>query len=443
MKNKNYIRKTFVRQLSHDDCGIASLCMILKYCCRGDEIGNLRLQDAPVKGTSLMDLQRQAEHLGMTARCVRMDLNYLRQLNRPCILHMINEHGQDHFQVCYGSQIKKKGIIYLIGDPSTGFTCMSEYLLDSRWPSGAALYFDDLPMGNSIPRSRWGILFSLEFFPKVFWISLPLLNIFTVMLGMAISWVVQRGMTIPLSADSRSVVISVLIFLFLITLFKSLLAYVRERILITLNTMVYQRLLQVYQCFGHKLQLSEIHKVQIAISTFVATVISEGTLIVLTLSGLFYMDTVMGLSNLVYLGITGILTFIYLPALSQRYAHLNELAGFTTQRFNDQTVNISASYEKYTHDTKETAIAVSKIKLYYEFIGVINLMIVFAYGIFELSRESIDYNDFIVRIVLSYFITALMPKICNGLFIMNEGAEAALRYFPNGSGDMAPMQAKM
>jgi ABC-type bacteriocin/lantibiotic exporter with double-glycine peptidase domain len=58
MKHLRQIRKTFVRQLGRNDCGVACICMVLKFV--GNETGASLLRAATIseQAHSMLDLRR-------------------------------------------------------------------------------------------------------------------------------------------------------------------------------------------------------------------------------------------------------------------------------------------------------------------------------------------------------------------------------------------------
>jgi ABC-type bacteriocin/lantibiotic exporter with double-glycine peptidase domain len=119
MKSIHSIRKIFIRQINENDCGIACLSMIFNYAGRTKEALELRHQALfKESGISLLELKIKAAIFDQAAKCVKLDLSYLRASDQPIILHMINENGNNHYQVCFGSVLRKKSRLYLMADPA-------------------------------------------------------------------------------------------------------------------------------------------------------------------------------------------------------------------------------------------------------------------------------------------------------------------------------------
>ena len=106
-------------QQDRADCGIACLAAILQYF--GEEVSMVHLRklaDTGQEGTSLYGLQQTAKSLGFTAEGVRIDEQYLDQLNTPVIAHcqLSATHSYDHYVVI--TEVRQSSL--RIMDPAIG-----------------------------------------------------------------------------------------------------------------------------------------------------------------------------------------------------------------------------------------------------------------------------------------------------------------------------------
>jgi ATP-binding cassette subfamily B protein RaxB len=102
-----------ILQTEAAECGLACLAMIATYHGRGTDLTSLRRRHAiSLKGTTLAALVEVAERLGLAARAIRLELEDLGKLARPCILHW----NLNHFVVL--SRASARSI--LIHDPASG-----------------------------------------------------------------------------------------------------------------------------------------------------------------------------------------------------------------------------------------------------------------------------------------------------------------------------------
>jgi len=95
------------------ECGLACLAMVTSYYGQPSEITELRRRiSVSLKGVNLKDLVGMADRLGFASRPVRLELDELRLLRTPCILHW----DLNHFVVL--KRATREDIV--IHDPAVG-----------------------------------------------------------------------------------------------------------------------------------------------------------------------------------------------------------------------------------------------------------------------------------------------------------------------------------
>jgi ATP-binding cassette subfamily B protein RaxB len=86
-------RLPMLLQTEAAECGLACVCMIGNYYGHNLDLASLRRRFATsLKGATLADVMLIAHRLGMAARPLRLDLEELDKLRRPCILHWDFNH---------------------------------------------------------------------------------------------------------------------------------------------------------------------------------------------------------------------------------------------------------------------------------------------------------------------------------------------------------------
>ena len=91
-KDVKFIRKTFTKQYSQFYCGLACLTSIVKY--HGGETTQEKLRETSgttLQGTSLLGLYQSAQKLGFEAQAFEADLENLKQMEAPVILHILKD----------------------------------------------------------------------------------------------------------------------------------------------------------------------------------------------------------------------------------------------------------------------------------------------------------------------------------------------------------------
>jgi len=458
MKNLNSIRNTFIRQSSENDCGLACLIMILIYCGRNDAAASAAENySIPINGLSLLEMCGLAKKFGLKGRCVSMDTTFLSGINSPVILHVVNEHGEQHFVICYGAIKKRSGWVYFIADPATKAHFVREDELDSLWQSKAALYLEDISFQRPSFRERtWMPLLTISSFPKGLWVTIPFLNLCVTLLGIALSWVLQRGIEDSLAGKKESVIVAVLLLLLIITFFKSMVAYIRQQVLVKLNNAVNEQYLTkyiqkiVYKRREHetlindrtvKKHLGDIQKIQNAVSGFASVLLSEGSLILFILSALLYAQPLIGIINMISLSVMIAASIKNAPELSYQAARLNEISGRAeSQLVNDlladsgidcaenRFIKHHRNYLNYLSYAERIATRIGRFNLFYECTGAINALTVFAVSLYKINLMEISYGMLMLFVIASYFIPVLMQKICNAIVVITEGADASRQF---------------
>ncbi|MFN5547980.1 MAG: peptidase domain-containing ABC transporter [Bacteroidota bacterium] len=139
-------KKLIARQLDQSDCGVACLASVIEFYGGEAKIEDLRRHSgASRQGTTLSGLAQAAQKYGINASGLRANtVNNLVEMDEAAVVHVINDSGQNHYIVYYGSEKgKSKGLIgdarVELGDPSKGIITMSLHELDRIWKSKTLL----------------------------------------------------------------------------------------------------------------------------------------------------------------------------------------------------------------------------------------------------------------------------------------------------------------
>ncbi|QKJ86069.1 peptidase domain-containing ABC transporter [Paramixta manurensis] len=124
-------RLPVIQQSQAAECGLACVAMILNYYKYNIDMVSLRSRfSTSLKGATLADIMLVAGRLGLGGRALRLEVDELVKLRKPCILHW----NLNHFVVL--KSVSKKGIT--IHDPARG-VCDVPFSEVSRCFSGVAL----------------------------------------------------------------------------------------------------------------------------------------------------------------------------------------------------------------------------------------------------------------------------------------------------------------
>ena len=132
-------KKIFVRQHGEYSCGLACLSMIIKYHGGHARQEDLRaISGTTIQGTSLLGLYQAAKKLHLTPEAYEADMEVLKTIRTPVILHVIKDRKIEHYVVCFGFENNK----FIIGDPAEKIVYLSENELKDIWQSKALLVLE-------------------------------------------------------------------------------------------------------------------------------------------------------------------------------------------------------------------------------------------------------------------------------------------------------------
>jgi ABC-type bacteriocin/lantibiotic exporter with double-glycine peptidase domain len=456
MLNIYVIKKTFVRQLSQDGCGPACLAMVLRYVGRPAEaeaVNRIKIQPG---GLSLRNLQLLGTLKSLPCNCVELEMEFLKGLNKPVILHTVNDLGQTHFQVCYGYYKFVDGNKFLVADPAIQVRYISETDLKSIWRSRAALYFDDLEFAvTPDKRCSFSRLISLKLFPLGIILVIPFLSFFIASFGIALTWLLQKGL-LNSSIFSGQTIYLLLALLFLISLFKNLFSFLRQYILIKINMSTNRTLInQLTDKFIALLKSNctiaadevdlgfvDVQKIQNGLSAFISVIISDGSLVVILLASSTYVLPVSGLSNLLYVLVVMFWGIITLPDFIYQSYRIKALSAASQTVMFDHIqqhsiepgpVNAFGEFQTFYADnlklSRAFAVKLSKRYFILECLGTINLIFTITYCAILFDHQHLDYQSLILIVIESYLVSALVQKIWSALPQVGEGADAAITHF--------------
>ena len=82
-----------ILQTEAAECGLACLAMVAGYHGHRIDLATMRAQHAvSLRGSTLADLMRLAGQLKLAPRPLRLELEHLRELKLPCVLHWDFNH---------------------------------------------------------------------------------------------------------------------------------------------------------------------------------------------------------------------------------------------------------------------------------------------------------------------------------------------------------------
>ncbi|MFY0591394.1 peptidase domain-containing ABC transporter [Roseivirga sp.] len=135
-QKESQLDKIYVQQRDQADCGVACLSTILKYYGAEVSVEKLRVLSGTAKdGTTLLGLYQAANQIGLEAEGFEAEIDNLKTLEHPAILHVVIDGKLQHYIILFGFEDGK----FLVSDPAKGIEQLKEEELRLIWQSKALL----------------------------------------------------------------------------------------------------------------------------------------------------------------------------------------------------------------------------------------------------------------------------------------------------------------
>ena len=329
MKEKselNHIRETFTRQYSQYYCGLACLTSIVKF--HGGETSQEKLRDTSgttLQGTSLLGLYQSAQKLGFEANAYEADLENLKKMELPVILHILKDEKLEHYVVCYGYQDEK----FILGDPGWGIVEYRDEELEAVWKSKALLM---LKPGEGFVRRKVDEKKQWNWVKGLIKNDVPVLLVAAFMgavlavLGLAVAIYTQKLIDKILPSGDKLLLFKSLVIFVLILLAKAFLGYVRGIFLVRQSKDMNLRIVSTF--FGKLLLLPKSFFDSTSTGDMIGRLNDSQRIqrVVISLSSNILIDVLITISSLVYIFMlsasTGLISLLAIPvfgALAWRY----------------------------------------------------------------------------------------------------------------------------
>lgn len=221
-----------ILQSEASECGIACLAMISGYFGLTIDLFNFRQRyGSPSQGASLLLLSQTAENVGLKSRALSLDLDEIKQLKLPCVIHW----GMNHFVVL--TKVKKSS--FIVHDPALGKRVIGIQEMSNHFTGIALELWPDQNFQQEKAKSRLRLL---DLMRNIVGLKSTLLKIF------AFSVVIEAiGLLLPIGtqlvtdhvimAHDQSLLSVICIGLVSFTLFSTFISMLRAWTSLTLNTL--------------------------------------------------------------------------------------------------------------------------------------------------------------------------------------------------------------
>lgn len=378
-------RLPVIRQSEAAECGLACLGMIASYYGHQVALPALRRKfSLSLKGVTLARLIEMAQSLGLSSRALRLDLNEVRQLQTPCILHW----GMDHFVVL--REVNSSHVV--IHDPAVGERKVAWIEVDKHF-TGVAL---ELSPGPKFQRRRPDPPLSLRSLAgsieglgrsliQIFGLAL-VLELFALISPQFMQMVVDR----VLADGDRDLLTFLGVSFLLLLVLQVLVTGLRTWVVTWLGTHfnmgwtgnVFQHLLRLPQEYFLKRHLGDIvsrfgaiASIQQTLTTQFVSIILDGLMAALTLVMLYVYSPLLAsiiVASVVSYGLLRLLYFhVYREAnlnqimvnARQQSSFMESIRGIQTLRLYNQGPMQTSRYLNVTAEALNTAVSIQRLNL--------------------------------------------------------------------------------
>ncbi|MGF1587315.1 MAG: peptidase domain-containing ABC transporter [Bacteroidales bacterium] len=305
------LNKYFLTQHDRTDCGVVCLYNIIKFYEGEIRLEQLRtISGTNMQGTTLLGLKQAAVLSGFNAEGLRADMEYLKKIDSPVILHVTLEDNYKHYIIIYEYH---KGH-FKIGDPSTGITEMDEKELAEIWNSRSLLELS--PIDGVFLKSRVHKNKMKSWFLDLIREDLTILTtifitgIVVSLLGIAIAIYSQTLIDNLIPSGDLTRIVLATFFIFLILIFRSFTGYFRQSFIINQGRDInirmidkfFSRLLRQPLAFFNTrrtgdmvARLNDTNKIQQTITYITGELLINALLLIISLAAVYFYYPLAGL----------------------------------------------------------------------------------------------------------------------------------------------------
>jgi len=349
-KELKFIRKTFTKQYSQYYCGLACLTSIVKY--HGGETTQEKLRDASgttLQGTSLLGLYQSAQKLGFDVNGYEADLENLKKIEVPVIIHILKEGNLEHYMVCYGYEDGK----FILGDPGWGIIEYRDEELEAVWKSKALL---KLKPGKDFIRKKTESKNQLAWIKGLIRDDVPVLLVAAFMgtvlavLGLAVAIYTQKLIDKILPSGDKELLFKSLGIFVAILLAKAFIGYIRGVFLIRQSKDMNIRIVSSF--FGKLLllpksffdststgdmigRLNDSQRIQRVVINLSSNILIDVLIIISSLVYIFMLSVSTGLISLLSIPVFGTLAWIYNRQIIDKQREVMQTYALTESKYID------------------------------------------------------------------------------------------------------------
>lgn len=225
----------YIEQSEASECGLACLAMVASYHGYQTDMAAMRRRfSMSLKGATLTNLMEVADSLGLNSRPLRGEMEDLRHLSLPAILHW----NLNHFVVLAKIKHSLKGPHYVIHDPAQGEVTLSAAEVSKHW-TGVAL--DLMKSENFKPKVEQSQLRITQLWTAIdgFWgifSNVLLLSLVLQVIALAGPFYLQLGIDTALPAQDNDLLFMLALGFGGLAVINLITSWIRSLVLVNLNS---------------------------------------------------------------------------------------------------------------------------------------------------------------------------------------------------------------
>ena len=449
-------KKSIELQQDESDCGVAALLSIIKFHKGYVPLERLRqMSGTTSSGTTMLGLLQAAKIYGLECEAFEGDMEELKKLQSPTILHVLKHRVYQHYLVCFGVHQGK----FIIGDPEDGILYLSENDLEAIWISKALLTFQptaNLPSNLNNRKAKIDWLLKEVRKDKSIVTSTILLGIMITALSFTTAVFTEKLVDNLLPSQNTQRIITGLIAWFSLMALKVTLTYVREKVLLRqaflLNTQLVgsylDKIFALPKSFFDRRKkgdlisrLIDTERVQSSISMVISQDMIDILTLIVAIVFIFFYQPIIALFLIILIPAYFIIVRNYYTELYRankvamaffarnESEYIDKLTGIEAikQQNKAQSMgkNLISQFKNYQHQVMSAGKVGVNFKVANDYFGLLAVFFVLSYTISSVLETSIQIGDLLAIFAISTISLASTNRIALATAHLQE-AQAAL-----------------
>lgn len=454
------LNRIFEAQHDESDCGVSCLLMIVNFFGGVSTREYLRqYSGTSIDGTTLLGLIQAADSIGLFSEAFEADLNSLKQLKSPTILHVQKNSQYDHYIVCFCWN----GSHFIIGDPEIGIVSITDKDLLEIWKSKILLTFE---VTEKFQKEKESNFKKIDFIQKFFLnnqnliIATLTLGFFISFFGLSTAIFIEKLIDVLIPSGDNTIVLLALLTWGALLISRSVFIFIRERFLINLSLNIQYFLIKDYlrkilnlpktffdtrKTGDLSTRLNDIERIQSSLMRLVGEDIIEVLTLVCAISFIFFYHSQVGFFLITLIPVYFIFIYLvqqriynYNNLVMQSYAnaesdYLDSVTGISTiKNANKQSIFLKRIFDRfgmYLSNSKKLNLFIANYKISQDLLGILALVYIVLFSVSLVFSGNLQVGDLIAIITIVSISFASVTKLAVSISNFQESRVAFERAY--------------